>query len=91
MANKMCKHEAAVFVWKSAMRAMCVWLCPWMVCRQQMAQVSTALITALSEWDSAVRQPARLTSGRQGEKRCACDALDHSGGVGLPLSQSSLL
>lgn len=48
-----------------------------------MAQFTAALITALGEWDM-------LTSGNQGEKGCACDALDHAGG-GLPLSQSSLV
>lgn len=51
----MCKHEATIFLWKSAMRAVCVWLegclCLWMACTQQMAQITTALITALSERD----------------------------------------
>lgn len=65
----MCKHGAIVSLWKSAMRAVCVWLegclCLWMDCTQQMAQISPALITALSEWDAVlcVRQHDRPLEG----------------------------
>lgn len=65
----MCKHGATVSLWKSAMRAVCVWLegclCLWMDCTQQMAQISPALITALSEWDAmlCVRQHDRPLEG----------------------------